>query len=226
MEQFPVTTLPEEIQASVAERVGANSVADLYRLGATCKSMKELTDRAGFYAALDVFTFPSHLQMSDGVMQACYANGNPSILFLKGVQVFYTFDLQDEGLALIKRAADAGFERALNTYAMTHKVFWNNEEHLSGFTRESVERIDKNVRSLDWGCGRSHTDAFLTKKYEFMSKVIPLFYNCKCTPLVERDWDLRHIEDSKGKNLCYLCFWIKELGLFYRDFKPMITRPW
>ncbi|KAL0730272.1 hypothetical protein Bca4012_026365 [Brassica carinata] len=201
MEHFPVTTLPEEIQASVAERVGANSVADLYRLGATCKSMKELTDRAGVYAALDVFTFPSHLHKSDGVMQACYANGNPSILFLKGVQVFYTFDLQDEGLGLIKRAADAGFEWALYTYAMTHKVFWNNEEHLSGFTKESVERIGKNVRSLDWDCGR-------------------------CTPLVERDWDLWHIEDSKGKNLCDLCFWIKELGLFYRDFKPMITRPW
>ncbi|KAL0684193.1 hypothetical protein Bca4012_051041 [Brassica carinata] len=222
MEQFLVTALPEDIQARVAECVAANSVADLYRLRATCKSMKELTDRAGVYAALDVFTFPSYLHVSNLVMQACYANGNPSTLFLKGIQVFYTFDLQDEGLALIKRAADAGFERALNTYAMTLKVFWDNEEQFSGFTRESCERIGKIVRSLDWGCGKSHTDAFLMKKYEFISNVLPLLYNCQCTPWVERDWELWHIENSKGKNLCDRCFWIKELCFFYRDFKPII----
>ena len=68
MEQFLVTALPEDIQARVAECVAANSVADLYRLRATCKSMKELTDRAGVYAALDVFTFPSYLHVSNLVM--------------------------------------------------------------------------------------------------------------------------------------------------------------
>ena len=84
MEQFLLTALPEEIQATVAECVAANSVADLDRLRATCKSMKELTDRDGVYAALDVFTLPSHVSVSNLVMQACYANGNPSTLFLKG----------------------------------------------------------------------------------------------------------------------------------------------
>ncbi|KAF3601994.1 hypothetical protein F2Q69_00035396 [Brassica cretica] len=143
MEQFPVTALPEDIQASVAECVATNSVADRYRLRSTCKSMKELIDLAGIYAALD------------------------------GVHVFYMFDLQDEGLALIKRAADAGFECALYTYAMTLKVFWDNEEHFSGFTRESFERIGKIVRSLEWGCGKSHAVAFLVKTYEFISKVMP-----------------------------------------------------
>ena len=87
--------------------------------------------------------------------------------------MFYMFDLQDEGLALIKRAADAGFECALYTYAMTLKVFWDNEEHFSGFTRESFERIGKIVRSLEWGCGKSHAVAFLVKTYEFISKVMP-----------------------------------------------------
>ncbi|CAF2074554.1 unnamed protein product [Brassica oleracea] len=68
MEQFPVTALPEDIQASVAECVATNSVADLYRLRSTCKSMKELIDLAGIYAALDVFTFPSYLHVSNLVM--------------------------------------------------------------------------------------------------------------------------------------------------------------
>ncbi|KAG2306900.1 hypothetical protein Bca52824_026648 [Brassica carinata] len=54
---------------------------------------------------------------------------------------FYRLERHDEGLALIKRAVDAGFERALYIYAMTRKIFRQDEEYFSRFTRESVARI-------------------------------------------------------------------------------------
>ncbi|KAL0753116.1 hypothetical protein Bca101_090784 [Brassica carinata] len=51
----------------------------------------------------------------------------------------------------MKRAADAGFERALYTYAMTCKIFWDDEEYFSRLTRENVDMIGRVVRSLNRG---------------------------------------------------------------------------
>ncbi|KAF3503260.1 hypothetical protein F2Q69_00041274 [Brassica cretica] len=124
--------------------------------------------------------------------------GNPSALYIKGVQFFFTFGLQEEGLALMMRAADAGFERALYTYAMTCKIFWDDEEYFSRLTRENVDMIGRVVRSLNRGRGMSHNIAFVTKRDEFISSVIPLFYSCECTPCLDRDWYLWHIENSKA----------------------------
>ncbi|CAN6814235.1 unnamed protein product [Brassica oleracea] len=56
----------------------------------------------------------------------------------------------EEGLAFIKLAADEGYERDVYTYAMARKYFWGDEEYFARFTRESVDRIGKLVRSLKW----------------------------------------------------------------------------
>lgn len=52
-------------------------------------------------------------------------------------------------------------------------------------------------------------DMFLTKRDDLMANVIPAFYSCQCTPGLESDWDLWHIEKSKGKNKCRQCFMIQ-----------------
>ncbi|KAF2617960.1 hypothetical protein F2Q68_00039261 [Brassica cretica] len=57
------------------------------------------------------------------LLKTCYAERNPSTLYMKGVQFFFTFDLQEEGLAFMKLAADEGYEHAVYTYAMTRKKF-------------------------------------------------------------------------------------------------------
>ncbi|CAF1945601.1 unnamed protein product [Brassica napus] len=62
---------------------------------------------------------------------------------MKGVQFSFTFNLQEEGLAFMKLAADEGYERAVYIFAMTRKIFWGNEEYFARFTRESVDRIGK-----------------------------------------------------------------------------------
>src|SRR5690606_22504597 len=98
MKEFLILSLPEEIQALVVERVAANSFEDLYRLKATCKSMKALAERPGVYASFDVFNFPWYVHMSHLLLQTCYAERNPSTLYIKGVQFFYTLGLQEEGL--------------------------------------------------------------------------------------------------------------------------------
>ncbi|KAL0749721.1 hypothetical protein Bca101_031724 [Brassica carinata] len=168
--------------------------------------------------------------MPSELFKTCYTERNPSTLYMKGVQFFFIFNLQEEGLAFMKLAADEGYERAVYTYAMTRKIFWGDEEYFARFTRESVVRIGKLVRSLKWAWGLTHSDEFLAKRDEFISTVVPSFYSCQCVPVMERDWVLWYIENSKGDKMCNRCFWIKELGLFFREFEPMSvimdTREW
>ncbi|CAN7099860.1 unnamed protein product [Brassica rapa subsp. narinosa] len=124
MEFFPLLELPEEIQAVVVERAACNSIQDLFGLKASSRSMKALAERRGVYHFLDVLSVPWGLNMPSELLKACYAEGNPSTLYIKGVQFFYTFDLKEERLSLMKRAADAGYERAVYTHAMTRAIFW------------------------------------------------------------------------------------------------------
>ncbi|CAN6842957.1 unnamed protein product [Brassica oleracea] len=128
---------------------------------------------------------------------------------------------REEGLAFMKLAADEGYECVVYTYAMSRKIFWGDEEYFAHFTRESVDRIGKLVRSLKWAWGLSHGDEFREKRDEFISTVVPSFYSCQCVPVMERNWVLWYIENSKGDKICNCCFWIKELGLFFREFEPM-----
>ena len=136
----------------------------------------------------DVLSVPCGLTMPTELLKTCYAERNPSTLYMKGVQFFFTFNLQEEGLSFMKLAADEGYECAVYTYAMTRKIFWGVEEYFARFTRESVARIGKLVRSLKWAWGLSHSDEFLAKRDEFISTVVPSFYSCQCVPVMERDW--------------------------------------
>ncbi|KAF3595306.1 hypothetical protein DY000_02021777 [Brassica cretica] len=59
---------------------------------------------------------------------------------------FFTLNLQEEGLCLIKLAADAGYECVVYTHAMTRKIIWDDDEdYFTRFPRESVARIGKLV---------------------------------------------------------------------------------
>ena len=230
MDYFPILELPEEIQALVVERVAGNSFQDLYSLRASCKLIKALADRRSVCHFYDALSVPCGLNMPAELLKTCYAERNPSTLYMKGVQFFFTFKLQEEGLAFMKLAAGEGYERAVYTYAMTRNSFWGDEEYFARFTRESVDRIGKLVRSLKWAWGSLHGDEFRAKRDEFISNIVPSFYSCQCVPVLERDWVLWFIENSKGDKMCNRCFWIKEVGLFFRESEPMSvirdTREW
>ncbi|XP_013594431.1 PREDICTED: F-box protein At2g35280-like [Brassica oleracea var. oleracea] len=147
MPEFRILDLPTEVQSLVVQHVANNSFVDLYRLRSTCKLMCALVDGRGVYASFDLFKYPWYVGMDNTLLRRCFDEGNPSTLYIKGVEYFYRLDRHQEGLASIKRAADAGFERALYTYAMTRKILWEDEEYFSRFTRESVGKIRKVVRS-------------------------------------------------------------------------------
>ncbi|KAF3504602.1 hypothetical protein F2Q69_00043157 [Brassica cretica] len=123
MEYFPLLELREEIQALVVERVACNSFQDLYGLKASSKSMKALAERRGVYYFYDVLSVPWRLNMPSQLLKSCYAEENPSTLYIKDVQFYFTFGLQEEGLSLMKCAADAGYERAVYTHAITQAIF-------------------------------------------------------------------------------------------------------
>ncbi|KAF3587886.1 hypothetical protein F2Q69_00031090 [Brassica cretica] len=203
MDYFLILELPEEIQALVVERVASNSFQDLYGLRASCKLIKALADRRSVCHFYDVLYVPCGLNMPAELLKTCYVERNPSTLYMKGVQFFITFNLQEEGLAFMKVAAGEGYERAV---------------------------IGKLVRSLKWAWGSLHGDEFRAKRDEFISTIVPSFYSCQCVPVLERDWVLWFIENSKGDKMCNRCFWIKEVGLFFREFEPMSvirdTREW
>ncbi|KAL0847035.1 hypothetical protein Bca101_020281 [Brassica carinata] len=231
MDYFPLFELPEDIQAVVVEHVARNSFQDLDGIRAASKSMKALADRRTVYHFFDVLSFPWGLALHSELMKTCYEEGNPSTLYIKGVQFFYTFDKQDEGLALMKRAADAGYERAVYTHAMTRAIFRGEGKYFHGISTETVERIGKLVRSMKWGCGLWHADEFRSRRADFISSVVLSFYSCQCGNLIERQcMFLWHIDNTKDDNICGRCFWIKEVGLFFRDFEPISllrdTRKW
>ena len=147
MSQFPILALPSEVQALVVQRVANNSFADLYRLRSTCKSMRALADDGGVYASFNLYNYPWYLGTQHLLLRRCYEEGNPSTLYVKGVEYFCGLDRLDEGLRLLKRAANAGNERAFYTYAMTRKIFCEDEEYFSRFTRESVARMGMVARN-------------------------------------------------------------------------------
>ncbi|WZZ49390.1 hypothetical protein YC2023_049497 [Brassica napus] len=134
-------------------------------------------------------------------------------------------------LSLMKRAADAGYERAVYTYAMTRAIFEGEGKYFDGIPFEYVDRIGKLVRSVKWGWGLWHGDYFRDHKVLFICFFMSSFYRCQCANLVQRQCHcLWHIDVTKDDNMCNRCFWIKELGLFVRDFEPISllrdTRKW
>ena len=225
MLEFPILSLPQEIQVSVVERVAANSFVDLYRVRATCKSLCALSYGVGVYASVDMFKHPFHPGFEDRLLRRCYDAGNPSTFYIKGVEYFYRLDRQEEGLALLKSAADAGYERALYTYAMTANILTGREELFSLFSRQSVGQIGMVARSSHGGWNLDHNAWFITKREEFISAVVPMFRSCPCSPILDQDWDLLGIEQSKAEDMCNRCFWLKEVGIFLRDFRPTTGFP-
>ncbi|KAL0722869.1 hypothetical protein Bca4012_037468 [Brassica carinata] len=189
MPEFPILCLPTDLQGLVMRRVAHNSCEDLFRLGATCKSMRALTDDAEVYASLDMFRYPWRMPMFmlRPLLRRCYQEGNPSTLYIKGVEFFYRQD--------------------------------------RGFTRETVAKIAKVVRNSEGIWNIDHNEDFLTKRHVFISTIVPMFYNCPCSPILDRNWVLYHIEDSKAEDMCIRCFWIKEVALFLRDFNASIGHP-
>ena len=169
--------------------------------------------------------------MPSQLLKSCYAKGNPSTLYIKGVQFYFTFGLQEEGLSLMKRAADARYERAVYTHAITQAIFLCDGQYFHGIPREWVQRIGKLVRSVKWGWGLWHSDEFRQNRAVFVSAYVPSFYRCQCTTHVERQClCLWHIDITKDGNMCEHCFWIKEIGTFLHDFEPISvikdTRNW
>ncbi|CAF2054876.1 unnamed protein product [Brassica napus] len=155
--------------------------------------MCTLADDGGVYASFDLFNYSWYLGTQHLLLRRCYEEGNPSTLYVKGVEYFYGLDRLDEGLRLIKRAADVGYERAFYTYAMTRKIFWEDEEYFSRFTRESIRRMGMVVRNEDPVWFNCERDRFITKRHLFMSTVVPLFYSCQCSPCLDWDWALWYI---------------------------------
>ncbi|CAN6885299.1 unnamed protein product, partial [Brassica oleracea] len=130
-----------------------------------------------------------------------------------------------EGLDLMKRAADAGFERASYTYAMTSKLWDDDGDHFRGFSRDYVAKIGLLVRSSAGLWNWDHNDYFHIRRHVFISTVAPIFYSCPCSPLLEGHWALWDIDNRKAEDMCNRCFWIKEVGLFLRDFKASTGHP-
>ncbi|KAJ4902175.1 Uncharacterized protein Rs2_16126 [Raphanus sativus] len=173
--------------------------------------MKALVERRGVYHFLDVLSVPWGLNMPSELLKAYYAEGNPNTFFIKSVQLFYTFDLKEEGLSLMKRAADAGYERAVYTHAMTRAIFWGEGKYLSRIPIESLDRIGKLVRSVKWAWGLWHTPEFKERMALFISHIFPKFYSCQCGNPVEphRCPCLWHIDVTKDDNMCPHCLWLK-----------------
>ena len=145
MKYFPLLELPKDIQALVVERVARNSILDLFCVKESFKWMKALADRRRVYHFFDVLSVPWDLDMPSQFLKTCYEEGNPSTIYLKGAQFFFSWCFKEEGLYLLKQAADAGYERAVYLHAITRVIYWSDGEYMSRIPRESVARMGKLV---------------------------------------------------------------------------------
>lgn len=85
--------------------------------------------------------------------------------------------------------------------------------------------IGKVVRNSEGTWNIDHNEDFVTKRHVFISIIVPMFYSFPCSPILERDWVLYHIEDSKAKDMCNSCFWIKEVVFSYATLRhPPVIR--
>ncbi|KAG2322954.1 hypothetical protein Bca52824_016167 [Brassica carinata] len=107
MEYFPLLELPKDIQALVVEHVARNSILDLLCVKELSKGMKALADRHRVYHFFDVLSVPWDLDIPSQFLKTFYEEGNPNTIYIKSAQFVYTFGFKEEGLALMKRAADA-----------------------------------------------------------------------------------------------------------------------
>ncbi|KAL0706308.1 hypothetical protein Bca4012_072734 [Brassica carinata] len=189
MEQFPILSLPPEVQGLVIKRVAHNSFEDLFRLRATCKAMRSLADDEDVYALFDLFKYPWRLNgfRLRYLLRRCYAQGNPSTLYIKGIEYFYRRNM--------------------------------------GFSRDYVAKIGLLVRSSAGLWNWDHNDYLHIRRHVFISTVAPIFYSCPSSPLLEGHWALWDIDNRKAEDMCNRCFWIKEVGLFLRDFKASSGHP-
>ena len=98
--------------------------------------MHAFSDDGGVYASFDFLKYPWFIGARNLLLRRCYAEGNPSTLYIKDVEYFYTLDRHEEGLALLKTAADGGYDRVRNPLFLENKVpvtldmcvFWNYDE--------------------------------------------------------------------------------------------------
>ncbi|KAL0864445.1 hypothetical protein Bca101_043563 [Brassica carinata] len=201
MAEFRLTALPEELQDLVVQSLAKNSFGDLFRLRTTSKHMKEITVSPG----------PCHIPRPLRLYEECFAHRSPSTLYLKGVQYFFLYGLEEEGLALIKTAADNGFNIALYTYAMVRKAFWDNDEYFSRFDRDDIRKISMDVEEHGWGWGwPPNATELVAKRDEFMGSVLASYFTCECSTY--NRWFKWHDDLSKGREMCHRCFWTREIG--------------
>ncbi|KAG2270536.1 hypothetical protein Bca52824_065091 [Brassica carinata] len=109
MEQFPILSLPPEVQGLVIKRVAHNSFK-IFSDSGYLQGYARWHDEDA-YALFDLFKYPWRLNgfRLRYLLRRCYAQGNPSTLYIKGIEYFYRRNMYAEGLDLMKRAADAGF---------------------------------------------------------------------------------------------------------------------
>ncbi|KAG2307036.1 hypothetical protein Bca52824_026784 [Brassica carinata] len=102
--------------------------------------------------------------MPSQFLKTCYEEGNPSTIYLKGAQFFFSWCFKEEGFYLLKQAACAGYERDVYLHAITRVIYWSDGEYMSRIPRESVARMGKLVRSVKWGGGLWHCNEFSRRK--------------------------------------------------------------
>ncbi|KAL0864769.1 hypothetical protein Bca101_043887 [Brassica carinata] len=131
MVYFPLLELPKDLQVLIVESVARNSIIDLFCVRESSKWMKALADRRRVYHFFDVLSVPWDLDIPSQFLKTCYEEGNSSTIYIMGAQFVYTFGFKEEGLALMKRAADAGYERAVYLHAITRVIFWSDGQYIS-----------------------------------------------------------------------------------------------
>lgn len=170
-----LNSLPEELIHKILCHVSANSFSDLFNAKQACKLFLRIAETGSVYKAVELSKFRGYMAFHDGAkarfLDKCLTNNNPEAVYNIGVRFYFEEDLTNEGLRLLKSAADGGYDRAVYVYAMLQRTLGEAEEaekYISRLTRDAVREVRVRISQepgMVWDV--LLPEAFKEKQYQF-----------------------------------------------------------
>ncbi|KAK4285079.1 hypothetical protein QN277_001823 [Acacia crassicarpa] len=228
--------LPREILVDIASKVASQSLADLYHLKLASKEMMNITDDDYVYkhAYLDRVPFLRITKIpQDSFLRRCRSSGNLESLYRQGMEYYFlNNELCDEGLGMVRMAAQKGHKRSMYAFAMIVLMCIDARRRFFGL--EELEEALAFLRFLRnhkcvLRCRNEVGELVSSLPWSMCSYLVMTITPCLCSsvpctntwrPRIGSEYLETEDDDDNDPNMCENCRWDHEVEEFYENFIP------